>query len=83
MISKTSQVRKYSGIALTAIGCALIIYAIAVGGLYGTIIGVSAYLATIGWLCIMMGPWLWYGEVPRAVLERVKAQIARLKRAER
>ncbi len=75
--------RKYLGMALTIIGAILVAYAIAIGGLTGSIIGATAYAATIGWLCVMVGPWLWFGEVPRTVLERVRAEVAKLKRAER
>lgn len=75
--------RKYLGMVLTVVGALLIAYAIVTGGVVGSITGAVAYAATVGWLCVMIGPWLWYGEVPRTVLERVRAEVARLKRAER
>ncbi|RLE56069.1 MAG: hypothetical protein DRJ40_06590 [Thermoprotei archaeon] len=82
-VTQVERGRRYFGMALTIIGAILVAYAIAIGGLTGSIVSATAYVATIGWLCVMIGPWLWYGEVPRTVLERVRAEVARLKRAER
>lgn len=64
------------GLALTALAIIVIIAGFVVGG--GKISGDMALAATfMGFVVLVLGPWLWLGDVPIAVRKFVEARTGK------
>ncbi|MCS7106685.1 MAG: hypothetical protein NZ902_01060 [Acidilobaceae archaeon] len=75
--------RELVGAALTLLALLLIGYELFVVGLLNGSVGtkgqvtLDAVLISAGFLLILLGPWLWLGEVPVAVKRFVEAKTGR------
>ncbi|MGC8982900.1 MAG: hypothetical protein ACP5KA_04000 [Desulfurococcaceae archaeon] len=71
-----SAIKKAIGILITVIGVATIIAGFAIGG--GRVSGdMAPVVALMGFAVLLVGPWLWLGEVPVAVRKFVEARTGR------
>jgi len=69
-------VKEVVGLILTMISVAVIIASFVVGG--GKVSGdISLPVALTGFVVILIGPWLWLGEVPVAIRKFVEARTGR------
>ncbi len=69
--------KEISGMVITIIGALLLAYAFIVGGLHGhigseTSITGDAWAALLGMFLVIIGPALWFGEVPTVFREKVE-----------
>lgn len=77
------KVRKVLGIIITAIAIILMLYELFYVNLTKGSIGVKgavtidSVLISAGFLLILVGPWLWLGEVPVAIKKLVEAKTGR------
>ncbi|MCX8195699.1 MAG: hypothetical protein N3F67_01245 [Acidilobaceae archaeon] len=75
--------RELVGMLLTAVALLLLFYELFVVGFFSGGVGVAkkvtldAVLISAGFLLILLGPWLWLGEVPVAVRKFVEARTGR------
>ncbi len=71
-----SAIKKAIGILITVIGVATIIAGFAIGG--GRVSGdMAPVVALMGFAVLLVGPWLWFGDVPVAVRKFVEARTGR------
>ncbi|MGC8983464.1 MAG: hypothetical protein ACP5KA_06935 [Desulfurococcaceae archaeon] len=69
-------IKKAAGILLTVIALATILAGFAIGG--GRVSGDMALaVALMGFAVLLVGPWLWFGDVPVAVRKFVEARTGR------
>ncbi|MEN2999391.1 MAG: hypothetical protein ABDH61_02310 [Acidilobaceae archaeon] len=75
--------KELAGLLITVLSLLLIVYELFVVGLLKGNVGVKgqitldAVLISAGFLLILLGPWLWLGEVPVAVKKFVEAKTGR------
>ncbi len=71
------------GSFLTVLALAIFVYEILYVGLFTGAIGVKgtvatdAIIITVGWILILIGPALWFGEVPANVKKLIEAKTGR------
>ena len=71
------------GIVITLTALALLFYELFyVNVVFGKIgvegtVSIDAILLTAGFLVILIGPWLWLGEVPAAIKKMIEAKTGR------
>ncbi|MEM4582695.1 MAG: hypothetical protein QXD50_02425 [Desulfurococcaceae archaeon] len=67
------QFKKIAGMIITAISVAILLYAfIATGGVVSGIYATSVAIA--GFILVLLGPWLWLGDVPVAIRKFIEAK---------
>ncbi|MEM1596732.1 MAG: hypothetical protein QXS24_06225 [Desulfurococcaceae archaeon] len=67
------QFKKIAGMIITAISVAILLYAfIATGGVVSGNYATSAAIA--GFILVLLGPWLWLGDVPVAIRKFIEAK---------
>ncbi len=77
------SVREILGAFLTVLALAIFAYEIFYVGLFTGAIGAKgaiatdAVLTTIGWVLILIGPALWFGEVPTNVKKLIEAKTGK------
>lgn len=71
------------GMLITVFGLVLLFYELAYVGLTKSAIGVKgdvstdAVLVTTGWMLILVGPALWFGEVPVNIKKMIEAKTGK------
>jgi len=63
------------GAALTVLGVLMFLWGLVAGLLYGGIRDLNASVMVLSLYPILLGPWLWFGEVPAALKRFVEAKI--------
>lgn len=76
------KTKEMIGTVLTVIGLILYAYAILSGGLAGAIgvrgkVELPAVAMVIGMYAVLLGPALWFGEVPTAIKKFIEARTGR------
>ena len=76
------RTKEVIGMLLTALGILLYIYAIVDGVMRGSIgvrgrVELTPILMAIGMYVILIGPALWFGEVPTAIKKFIEAKTGR------
>ncbi|MCS7099328.1 MAG: hypothetical protein RMH84_03110 [Sulfolobales archaeon] len=77
------KTREFIGLVITIAAIALLIYELFYVNLTRGSIGVrgtissDSVLVSAGFLLILVGPWLWFGEVPVAVKKFIEAKTGR------
>lgn len=63
------------GAVITIIGVIMFFWGLAAGAMYGKIDGVNSAIFINSLYPLLLGPWLWFGEVPSALRRFVEAKI--------
>jgi len=77
------RVKEIVGMLITVLGLVLLLYGFAYVGLTKSAIGVKgavstdAVLVVAGWMLILLGPALWFGEVPVNIKKMIEAKTGR------
>ncbi|MDM7275018.1 MAG: hypothetical protein P3X22_002695 [Thermoprotei archaeon] len=72
------QTRELLGLIITVIALLIMAYAtLYVGFSVRKIEAMNAWLYSIAWLLLLVGPWLWIGTVPGALKRFVEARTGR------
>ncbi len=72
------QTRELLGLIITIAALLLMAYAtLYVGLLSRKIDDMNAWLYSVAWLLLLVGPWLWMGTVPGALRKFVEARTGR------